>query len=51
MHGGVTVGREKEITILPQTAIEGGTILPQNDALFSFKMLQNRKVNLNLRWM
>ena len=26
----------------------GGTILPQNDALFSFKMLQNRGVNLNL---
>ena len=29
--------------------IEGRTILPQNYALFSLKMLQNRGVNLNLR--
>ena len=29
-------------TIFPQTVIVGATILPQNYALFSLKMLQNR---------
>ena len=45
---GTDVYSSRRPTIFPQTTIEVGTIPPQIDTLFSFKMLQNREVNLNL---